>query len=81
MIFIYTPQAWRDLDRLYAFLVPVNPSAAARAIDRIVRRIQSLDRFPGRGRPSVFPGARELMVPFGQSSYIVRYAHDPGRAK
>lgn len=31
--------------------------------------------FPDRGRPAGFAGARELIVPFGRSAYIVRYAH------
>jgi len=25
------------------------------------------------------PGARELLVPFGRSAYVVRYAHLPAR--
>jgi plasmid stabilization system protein ParE len=79
VIFIYAPAAWRDLDRLYAFLLPVNPGAAVRSVDQIVRGIQSLGQFPDRGRPSLLPGARELMVPFGQSSYVVRYLHDSER--
>jgi hypothetical protein len=30
---------------------------------------------PDRGRPSDAIGARELVVPFGRSAYIVRCAH------
>jgi plasmid stabilization system protein ParE len=77
VIFHFAPEAWGDLDRLYAFLAPINPGAADRAIDKILRAIRSLDHFPERTRPSALPGARELVVPFGQSNYIVRYVYDP----
>ena len=35
--------------------------------------------FPGRGRASGIVGLRELVVPFGRSAYVVRFAHDPQR--
>jgi hypothetical protein len=31
--------------------------------------------FPERGRPSGTAGVRELIVPFGQSNYVLRYAY------
>ena len=31
--------------------------------------------FPQRGRPSGIASVRELVVPFGQSSYVLRYAY------
>ena len=76
MNFFIVPDAQRDLDRLYAFLLPVNPDAAARAINLILERIWTLDQFPDHGRPAP-DGARELIVKFGAGEYIVRYRHYP----
>lgn len=39
--------------------------------------MDSLSIFPERGRRSGIPGLREFLVPFGRSSYVVRYAHLP----
>jgi plasmid stabilization system protein ParE len=72
--FKFTDPAAADLDRLYRFLEPVNPSAAARAILTITQAVRRLDQFPNRGRPAP-DGARELIVPFGSSEYIVRYRY------
>lgn len=36
MAIIWTETAFEDLDRLYAFLAPVNPRAAAKAIESLV---------------------------------------------
>ena len=68
-----------DLARLRAFLADNNPAAAQRAISGIVDAIDSLAAFPGRGRASGVAGLRELVVPFGRSAYVVRFAHDPQR--
>jgi plasmid stabilization system protein ParE len=76
---IVSPAAAADLERLRAFLVTKNPDAAQRVVVALSRAIQSLDIFPDRGRPSTTLGARELVVPFGRSAYIVRYAHDAVR--
>ena len=51
-----------------------NPSAAPRAAAAIANAIRSLDLFPERGRQSSAGDARELVVPFGRSAYIIRYA-------
>jgi len=47
------------------------PRNAAAAIGNAIR---SLDLFPERGRQSGAGDTRELVVPFGRSAYIVRYA-------
>ena len=31
--------------------------------------------FPDRGRPTGTADVRELIVPFGSSAYVLRYAH------
>lgn len=69
------PAALADLARLRAFLAGKSPSAADRAVATLIAAIQSLDNMPERGRPSGPANLRELIVPFGQSNYVVRYAH------
>jgi plasmid stabilization system protein ParE len=75
---IVSSAAAADLERLHAFLAD-NPDAAQRAVAAIVRAIDSLELFPDRGRPSPVAGVRELIVPFGRSAYVVRFAHDSRR--
>jgi len=75
MKFIVSQVAAADLVRLYAFLKDKNPSAADRAAAVLMAAVQSLDIFPERGRPSGTPNVRELIVPFGRSSYVLRYAY------
>lgn len=70
----YSTPASRDLLRLYNFLLPKSRSAAARAMRTITQAIRALGRFPDHGRPAP-DGARELIVPFGQAGYIVRYRY------
>lgn len=50
-------------------------------MNRIIEAVRSLDRFPDRGRPTPVEGVRDLIVPFGNSAYIVRYLHDRGAGK
>jgi plasmid stabilization system protein ParE len=76
---VVSQAAQADLLRLHDFLADANPDAARRAVSAIVGAIDSLDRFPERGRPSPVSGMRELIVPFGQSNYVVRYAYDIAR--
>jgi len=74
---IVAPEAAADLKRLRAFLADKNPTAAQRAAGALINAIQSLDTFPDRGRPTTIEGVRELIVPFGNSAYVLRYAHLP----
>jgi plasmid stabilization system protein ParE len=64
-----------DLKRLHSFLAKKNPAAATRAAQILESAIQSLDTMPERGRPSGLPNIRELIVPFGRSAYVLRYAY------
>jgi plasmid stabilization system protein ParE len=75
MKLIVSPAAAADLARLRAFLEGKSPAAADRATAALVAAIQSLDTFPERGRPSGAPTSRELIVPFGNSAYVLRYAY------
>lgn len=76
MKLIVSRAASADLERLRAFLVDKNPNAAQRAVAVLVRAIDSLVLLPDRGSPSGVSGARELIVPFGRSAYVVRFVHD-----
>jgi plasmid stabilization system protein ParE len=69
------PAALADLARLREFLVGKDPAAAERAIVALITAIESLGTFPECGRPSGTPKMRELIVPFGRSAYVVRYAY------
>jgi plasmid stabilization system protein ParE len=67
------------IERLRAFLTDEHAAAAQRSATVLMHAIQSLDTFPDRGRPSRVTGAHELIVPFGRSAYIVRYAYNARR--
>ena len=75
MKFIVSQAAAADLARLHAFLAGRHPAAADRAVASLISAVQSLAVFPERGRPSGTPDVRELIVPFGQSSYLLRYTY------
>ncbi len=75
MKLIVSRPAVADLDRLISFLAKTNPAAAGRAASALRSAIRSLDIMPERGRPSMLPDARELIVPFGRSAYVVRYEY------
>jgi plasmid stabilization system protein ParE len=75
MKLIVSQAAAADLARLHDFLVDKSPQAAARAAAALLAAVQSLETFPERGRPSGAGTLRELIVPFGQSNYVVRYAY------
>jgi plasmid stabilization system protein ParE len=64
-----------DLVRLRAFLAERDESAAQRVTIALDAALHSLEDLPERGRPSGVVGARDLIVPFGQSSYLLRYAY------
>jgi plasmid stabilization system protein ParE len=78
MKLIVSGAAVADLERLHAFLADKNPRAAGRAVTTLVAAVESLSHFPERGRPAGVPNTRELIVPFGRSNYVVRYAHRTG---
>jgi len=75
MKLIVSLAAAADLWRLRYFLANKNPDAAGRAAAVLASAIQSLDTMAGRGRPSGSPNVCELIVPFGQSAYVLRYTY------
>ncbi|MEO1189226.1 MAG: type II toxin-antitoxin system RelE/ParE family toxin [Pseudomonadota bacterium] len=69
-----------DLQRLYDFITPHNPNAAARAVQAIITGVEQLAEFPEAGAPwSPDIRFRELVIPFGARAYIVRYRTLQGR--
>lgn len=69
-------EARRDRVRLAAFLAEHSPAAAMRAVDTIITGISALADHPLSGHLCA-DGFRELMIPFGNSGYVVRYRVDP----
>lgn len=61
------------MERLHDRLFEKNPFSAARMLDVLTRAFESLGEISERGRPADKEGLRELIVPFGGSSYVVRY--------
>ncbi len=75
MKLIVSQAARADLARLHAFLADKNPAAADRVASVLIAAIQSIEAFPKRGRPTDTANVRELVVPFGRSGYVLRYAY------
>lgn len=70
----WLPDALNDLRRLYEFIEPHSPQAAARAVDTLVEAAESLEEFPEKGRPwDIESGFRELSARFGARGYVIRY--------
>jgi plasmid stabilization system protein ParE len=68
-------QAERDIDRLHDWLFERSPAAAVRLIALLEESFESLAQFSDRGR-LIDDQIRELIVPFGGSSYVIRYEAD-----
>lgn len=66
----------RDLARLAAFLQPDSPAAAVRARAALEIALNSLAKFPDRGREGR-GGLRELKAAFGRDGYVIRYSVGP----
>ena len=77
MKLLLSAEAATDLQRLHAFLNDKSPEIARRAVEVLTGAVESLATLPERGRPSGIVGIRELIVPFGQSAYVLRYFHKP----
>ena len=76
MKLVVSEAAQADLSRLHDFLAHADPAVARRAVSAILGAIDKLELFAERGRPSAVSGLRELIIPFGRSSYVVRYFVD-----
>lgn len=74
---IWLPEALEDVERLRLFLTDKNPTAAARAGRVLQDGAKLLADFPEAGYPmNDGTDRRELFLPFGVSSYVLRYIID-----
>ena len=71
---LLSPEAVDDVERLRSFLDQKNPNAAQRALLSIWAAVDQLVEFPELGAPTANAAVRQLVVSFGASGYIVRYA-------
>jgi plasmid stabilization system protein ParE len=71
---LLSPDAVEDVERLRTFLDQKNLDAARRALASIWTAIDRLQEFPGLGMPTGDDDIRQIVVRFGASGYIVRYA-------
>ena len=63
MTLLWLPEAKQDVQRLFDFLFPHNPKAAARAVQTIARGAKQLEEFGDIGRPmDDDTGRRELFA-------------------
>lgn len=71
----YTEEARADIKRLYGFLLDRDFHAAERAIETIIKTVNSLREFPfaARKAPGDNPLLRELVIPFGSTGYIALF--------
>jgi plasmid stabilization system protein ParE len=74
---LFSPDAVEDVERLRSFLDRNNPDAARRALALIWAAIDRLQEFPDLGMPTGDADIRQIVVRFGASGYIVRYATLP----
>jgi len=79
MKLVFLPEAVDDIERLYMFLLHADPVAAQKAMLAIDEGINLLLDNPRLGLSFESDAEyRELFVPFGKSSYVLRYRlHDP----
>jgi plasmid stabilization system protein ParE len=75
---LFSPDAVEDVERLRVFLDQNNPDAARRALASIWTAIDRLQEFPNLGMQTEDAEIRQIVVRFGSSGYIVRYAALPG---
>jgi plasmid stabilization system protein ParE len=75
---LLSPDAVEDVERLRNFLDRKNPDAARRALAVIWTAIGRLQEFPDLGMSTEDADIRQIVVRFGASGYIVRYAALPG---
>ena len=75
---IWSPQALRDVQRLYRFLAGKNLDAASRAVKVLRQGVAVLGQQPAIGRPveHMADEFREWLIDYGASGYVVRYRVD-----
>jgi plasmid stabilization system protein ParE len=77
-----TPEAAKDLDRLYGFLLEHDVGAAERALDAIEQAFRLLAYSPFSCRKALLadnPRIREIVIPFGRSGYVALFEIEDAR--
>jgi plasmid stabilization system protein ParE len=71
----WSRRASANLRELVRFLARNSPAAAPRATKAILDGVRQLRAFPASGRPveDTIDGTRDLIVPFGDGGYVIRY--------
>jgi plasmid stabilization system protein ParE len=77
---VWLPEAAKDVARLREFILKKNPGAATRAASRIKEAAMILSDNPEAGKPveELLP-FRDLVIPFGNGNYIIRYREELNR--
>lgn len=74
---LWLPESQQDISRLHEFLVEKNTHAAKRMVNVLLEGSQQLLEHPEIGKPMGDQlQRRELFLPFGASSYVLRYRLD-----
>ena len=75
---IWSPQALRDVQRLYRFLASKNLESAKRAVTAIRQGVNVLSLQHGMGRPveDMENEFRDWIIDFGDGGYVARYRID-----
>jgi plasmid stabilization system protein ParE len=71
---VFSSDAIADIERLRTFLDEFDPGAARRAMAAILMAIERLQEFPDLGMTTADADIRQIVVRFGSSGYVVRYA-------
>lgn len=69
---VYSQHADADLERLELFVAAESKRQATRAIARILRGLQNLQRFPELGK-DIGDGFRQLVLRYGKNGYVIHY--------
>lgn len=74
-VIYWTANARDNLERIYCFLSEKNKEVAITAMRNIREKVLLLESFPNAGRPAydLEPEHRELLIPFGETGYVILY--------
>jgi toxin ParE1/3/4 len=62
MSIVWTASARKDVNAIWDFVEQRNPDAAELVESEILRQVESLLKFPKRGKPGRVTGTRELVI-------------------
>jgi plasmid stabilization system protein ParE len=74
-VWVLSPSAADDLERLTDFLIERFPDSAVATVDLVTDALAILEHHPLMGRP-VEHGLRELVISRGKSGYLALYEYD-----